>query len=224
MYSIILFYILSYWIGFLNCIPIGPVNLEIFHTALKKQYPQALAVAFGGALGDALWALLAFYGISPFSKSHKMEAIFFLITAIITFVLGIIILRDSKFMTRKEEVIVVKIRSKKWAFFKGLSLILVNPLGIVFWMIVLQFLRKMNIYIPLKLNYEIFFFLVVAAGAASYFSLIVLITNKMKEFFNPRRTVKIVKYLGYGLFVLSAYFLFNAVKVFFFNTSALPIK
>lgn len=224
MYSIIIFYILSFWIGFLNCIPIGPVNLEVFHTALKKQYPQALAVAFGGAIGDAFWAILAFFGISPFSKSHNMEAAFFLFTAVVTFVLGFIILKDSKFMTRKEEVIVVKIRSKRWAFFKGLSLILVNPLGIVTWMIALQFLRKMNIYIPLRLNYEIIFFIVVAAGAASYFSLIVFITNKMKGFFNPKRTAAITKYLGYGLFVLSVYFIFNAVKVFFFNTSAIPIN
>jgi threonine/homoserine/homoserine lactone efflux protein len=224
MHSIILFYIIIYWIGFVNCIPIGPVNLEIFHTSLKKQYPQALAVAFGGALGDALWAILAFYGISPFSRSQSMEAIFFLITAIITFILGFFILKDASFMARKEEVIVVKIRSKRWAFFKGLTLVLVNPLGIVFWMIVLQFLRKMNIYIPLELNYEILFFFVVTAGAASYFSLIVLITNKMKKFFNPKRTAKITKILGYVLFILSAYFLFNAIKVFFFNSSTLSIK
>lgn len=127
-------------------------------------------------------------------------------------------------MARKEEVIVVKIRRKRWAFLKGLTLILVNPLGVVTWMVVLQFLRKLNIYIPLRLNYEIFFFLVVAAGAASYFSLIVFITNKMKKFFNPRRTANVIKYLGYGLFLLSAFFIFNAAKVFFFNSSTLPIQ
>lgn len=224
MSSIILFYISCYWIGFLNCIPIGPVNLEVFHTALRKQYPQAIAVAIGGALGDAVWALCAFFGISPFSRSLTMEAVFFLITAAITFFLGIVILKDSKFMTRKEEIIVEKIRSKRWAFLKGLTLIMVNPLGVVTWMICLQFLRKMNLYIPLKLNHEIFFFLVVAAGAASYFILIVFITNKMKRFFNPERTGKITKYLGYGLFFLSAYFLINAIKVFFFNSSTLPIN
>ncbi|MCK5057185.1 MAG: LysE family transporter [Candidatus Aminicenantes bacterium] len=224
MSPIILFYISVYWIGFVNCIPIGPVNLEIFNTALKKQYPQGLAVAAGGAIGDAIWALLAFFGISPFSRSPMMEAAFFLVTAAVTGVLGFILLRDSKFVARKEEVIVVKIRRKRWAFLKGLSLVLVNPLGIVTWMVVLQFLRKINIYIPLKLNYEILFFIVVAVGAATYFTLIVFITNRMKSFFTPRRAAKITKCLGYGLFFLSAYFIFNAIKVFFFNSSSLHIQ
>lgn len=203
--------------------PIGPVNLEIFHTALKKQYPQAIAVALGAAFGDSIWAFLAFMGISPFSRSHKMEAIFFLVTATITLILGIIILKDSKLMIKQEEILIGKIKRKRWAFLKGLSLIMVNPLAIVTWMVCLQFLRKMKLYIPLQLKYEIVFFCVVGAGAASYFSLIVLITNKMKSFFNHQRTVKIIKCLGYGLFVLSAYFIFNAVKAFFFNSSPWPI-
>lgn len=204
--------------------PIGPVNLEIFHNALKKQYPQALAVAVGAAFGDAIWAFLAFMGISPFSRSHKMEAIFFVVTAAITLILGIIILKDSKLMTKQEEILIVKIKRKRWALLKGLSLVMVNPLAIVTWMVCLQFLRKMKLFIPLQLNYEIVFFCIVGAGAASYFSLIVLVTNKMKSFFSPQRTVKITKYLGYGLFVLSAYFIFNAVKAFFFNSSLWPMN
>jgi len=223
MFSIILFYISSYWIAIVLCIPIGPANLEIFHTSLKKQYPQAVSVAIGAALADAFWALLAFFGISPFSSSHNMEAAFFLTTSIITLVLGIIILKDAKFIEKKEEEIIIKIRKKRWAFFKGLTLVLVNPLGIVSWMISLQFLKKMGIFIPMQLRYEIIFFFVVALGATSYFLLIVFITNKMKNIFNPERTCKITKALGYLLFVFSAYFLFNAIKVFFFNTSSIPL-
>ncbi|MCK4761620.1 MAG: LysE family transporter [Candidatus Aminicenantes bacterium] len=225
MFSIILFYIACFWIGFLICIPIGPVNLEIFNTALKKQYPQAVAVAIGASLGDAWWALLAFFGISPFSKSHTMEAIFFLATAAITLVLGLVIIKDSKLfenVEKKEEEIVIKIRRKRWAFLKGLTLVLVNPLGIVTWMICLQFLKKMKIFIPMQLNYEIIFFFVVSAGATSYFLLIVFITNKMKDIFNPRRTAKITRFLGYLLFVFSAFFIFNAIKAFFFNSSMMP--
>jgi threonine/homoserine/homoserine lactone efflux protein len=127
-------------------------------------------------------------------------------------------------MIKQEEILIVKIKRKRWAFLKGLSLIMVNPLAIVTWMVCLQFLRKMKLFIPLKLNYEIVFFFIVMAGAASYFSLIVLITNKMKTFFNHHRTVKVIKYLGYGLFVLSAYFIFNAVKAFFFNSSPWPMN
>ncbi len=199
------------------CIPIGPVNLEIFHTALKKQHPQAVAVAIGGAIGDAVWAIVAFFGVTPFQKPG-LEGFFFVATAAITGGLGYFALRDSKCIERKEDTKIATIKRKRWAFLKGLTMVLVNPLGIVSWMISLQFLKKMNIYIPLELRYEILFFVVVTIGAACYFLLIVFITNKMESFFNPQRTSKITRILGYLLLSLSAYFLYHAVKVFFFNS------
>ncbi len=221
MLQILLFYIYSYWIGFLLCIPIGPVNLEIFHTSLKKQYPQAISVAVGAAIGDSVWAMVAFFGVSPFMKSHYLEATFLTITAIITFTLGIFALKDSKFIQKKEEAVLTKIKRKRWAFLKGLTLVLVNPLGILSWMICLQFIRKLNIYIPLEFKYELLFFVVVTIGAASYFLLIVFITNKMKHVFNHQRTYKITKFLGYLLITISIYFIYNAVKAFFFNSQLL---
>jgi len=207
------------------CIPLGPVNLEVLHTALKKHYHQAIAVAIGGAMGDAIWATTAFFGVSPFMNSPRMEGIFLVVTAAITLLLGIVALKDSKFIGKKEEEMVTRIRRKRWAFLKGLTMVLVNPLGIVSWMISLQFLRKIDIYIPMRLNYEIIFFIVVTVGAASYFLLMIFITNKMNTILNPRRTRKITKYLGFLLIGLSAYFLYNAVRVLFFNSrllSALP--
>jgi threonine/homoserine/homoserine lactone efflux protein len=224
MTSIALFYFLTFWISFFLCIPIGPVNLEIFHTALKKQYPQASSVAIGAAFGDAIWALVAFFGVSPFLKSHYLEAAFLSVTAIITFTLGIFALKDSKFIQKREETMVTKIKRKRWAFFKGLTLVLINPLLIVTWMICLQFIRKFKIYIPLELRYEILFFIVVACGAASYFLLIVFITNKMKHVFNHQRTYKITKILGYLLITVSIYFVYCAVKAFFFNSQFLQVS
>ncbi len=216
MSSIIYFYISVFWIGFLLCIPIGPVNLEIFHTSLKKQYPQAVAVAIGGAIGDAVWAAVAFFGISPFEKPH-LEGFFLIGTAVITMCLGIFALKDSKGMEKKDDAVITKIKRKRWAFLKGLTLVLVNPLGIVSWMICLKFLKQMDIYIPMELRYELLYFGVVTLGAVSYFLLVVFITNKMKEFFNPKRTVKITRFLGYLLITLSLYFVYHAVQAFFFK-------
>ncbi|MEN8154397.1 MAG: LysE family transporter [Acidobacteriota bacterium] len=219
MSNIIYFYISSYFIGLLLCIPIGPVNLEIFHTSLKKHYAQAVSIAIGAAIGDAIWAITAFYGISPFrDTSYNLEWIFFLITAVITGSLGIFALKDAKFIEKRGQEITTKIkRKKRWAFLKGLMLVLVNPLGIISWMISLKFLESFNIKIPLKLNYEIFFFLVVTIGAATYFLLIVFITNKMQNIFNPKRTAKITKYLGYVLITFSLYFFYYSMSAYFFG-------
>ncbi len=223
MLRIMLFYLGCFITSFLLCIPIGPVNLEVFQSAIKKQHAHALSIALGAALGDAVWAMAAFLGISPFLKNGynlHIEGIFLLITSGITFVLGVLTLKDARFLERiekKEEAMAERIKRKRWAFAKGLTMVLINPLGIASWMIALAFMKKLKIYIPLTLTYEIIFVIVVLAGAFSYFILIVFITNKMKNLFSPERTGKIIKVLGYVLILFSLYFLFFAVKTLFFS-------
>lgn len=212
-----IFYLSCFGISFLLGIPIGPVNLEVFNDALNKHYAAAVSVAIGAAVGDGIWALLAFFGISPFTSSPRLEAVFFLFTAILTFILGVVALKNSNVIEKTEEQLVKKIKRKHWALLKGFMMVIINPLGIVSWMICLQLLRKNGIFIPMEPNYEIIFFVVVSSGVLSYFLLVVLITNKMKAIFTTERTGKITKILGYILFVFSFYFLFHVIKIFFFN-------
>jgi threonine/homoserine/homoserine lactone efflux protein len=220
--TLILFYLGCFFTSFFFCIPIGPVNLEVFQNAIKKHHAQALSVALGASLGDATWAMAAFFGISPFLKNGYnicIEGIFLLITSIITFILGLLSLKDARFLEKiekKEEALAERIKRKRWAFVKGLAMVMINPLGIASWMIALSFMKKLKIYIPLTLTFEIFFLITVLAGAFAYFTMIVFITNKMKAIFSPERTGKIIRVLGYVLILFSLYFLFFAVKTLFF--------
>jgi threonine/homoserine/homoserine lactone efflux protein len=218
----LLFYLACFFISFFLCIPIGPVNLEVFQSAIKKQYGPALSLALGAAVGDAIWATAAFFGITPFLKNgynFSIEGVFLLVTAIVTFILGMISLKDARLLEKfekKEEAIAGKIKRKRWAFVQGLSMVLINPLGIASWVIALAFLKKLKIYIPLELSFEIFFTFVVIVGAFSYFTLIVLITNRVKSLCAPQHARKVIRVLGYVLIFFSLYFLFFAIKALFF--------
>lgn len=215
----ILFYASTFILGYLLCIPIGPVNLEVFHSAVTKHYGHAFSIALGGALGDAVWAMSAFYGITPFTKNRSVEAIFLLATAILTFVIGVLTIKDARFISRierKEEQLAQRIKRKRWAAVKGLCMVLMNPLGIASWMICLNFLRKLKIYIPLQTGFVIGFFITVFLGVFCYFSTIIFITNRMKKLFNPVTTHRVIRVLGYLLILFSIYFLFYSGKSFFF--------
>lgn len=225
MLTSLLFYVGCFLTSFFLCIPIGPVNLQVFQSAVKKQHAQALSVALGAAIGDSIWATAAFFGITPFLKNGynlNIEGIFLLVTAVITFVLGLLSLKDARFLEKiekiekREEAMAEKIKRKRWAFLQGLGMVLINPLGIASWMIALSFLKKLSFFIPLTLNYEIFFMIVVILGAFSYFTLIIFITNRMKSLCTPRNTRKVIRVLGYALIGFSIYFLFFALKALFF--------
>ncbi len=226
--DVFLFYVGCFFISFFLAIPIGPVNLEVFHSSLQKHYAHALLLALGAAVGDALWATAAFFGITPFLKNgHNswIEGAFLLITAAITLGLGLIALKDARLIERfekKEEELVSKIKRKRWALLKGLTMVLVNPLGIASWLIALSFMKKLNLRIPLELRYEALFVAVVILGAFSYFATIVFVTNRMKDVFNPQRTCRIIKALGWVLIAFSLYFIYFAVKAFFPSLLASP--
>lgn len=221
----LLFYVGCFFISFFLCIPIGPVNLQVFQRAVKKEYAQALSLSLGAALGDSIWAMAAFFGITPFLKNGynlSLEGVFLLVTAAITFVLGLLALKDARFLERiekiekKEEAIAARIQRKRWAFLQGLMLVLVNPLGIASWMIALSFLKKLRVYIPLTLNYEILFMVVVLLGAFSYLLLIIFITQRVKSLCLPSNTRRVIRILGFVLIGFSLYFLYFAVKALFF--------
>jgi threonine/homoserine/homoserine lactone efflux protein len=218
MITIALFYLAAYLTGFWLCIMPGPVALEVFHHAIKKQNIQALSVGAGAAVGDAIWALVAFFGIAPFlrnGQNNLLEAIFLLAAGAITFIIGFLALKDARLVEKfekKEEEIARKVMRKRWAVLKGLTMVMINPLGIGSWMIVLSFLKKSKIYIPLTLTYEIIFMGAVIAGAFSYSILIVFISNRVKKLFTPETTTKVIKVLGYLLIAFSIYFLFYALR------------
>ncbi len=210
----IIFYVSVFFLSGLFCIPVGPVNLEVFNNALRKKIPQALSLAVGAAIGDAVWATLALVGISPFLKSPRLEAVFLLGTALITFGLGMVALKDAKYIEEKEAYMASKVSRKRISLLKGLTMVMLNPLGIVSWMIALSFLRGAGFYIPLTPTHKTFFFTVVILGAFAYFLLIIFITNRMKHFFDQQRTKKLIRSLGFVLLAFSLYFLILSVSKF----------
>lgn len=219
--DIFLFYLACFFISFFLAIPIGPVNLEVFHTSVQKHYVHALMLAFGAAFGDAMWATAAFFGITPFLKNgHNawLEGAFLLLTAVITLALGLIALKDARLVERfekKEEELASRIKRKRWALLKGFTMVLINPLGIASWMIALSFLKKLDLKIPLEIRYEALFVAIVLLGTFSYFATIVFVTNRMENFFSPERTCRIIKGLGWVLILFSIYFTFFAIKALF---------
>jgi threonine/homoserine/homoserine lactone efflux protein len=221
MLAIVLFYAAAFATAFVFCIMPGPVAIEVFHHALKRQNIHALSIGLGAAMGDAIWAMVAFYGISPFIKngSGYLEGLFLLAASIITFIIGLLVLGNHGFALRvenKEEAIARKLKRKRkrWSFLKGLTLVMVNPLGIGSWFIVLAALKKSKIYIPLDITYEFLFTGIVIIGAFSYSILMVAVTKKIKDLVSPGKTAKIIKGLGYLLIFFSIYFLFFSLRAF----------
>ena len=76
-------------VGFLICIPIGPLNIWVVNTYLKRNASRALAAALGGSLMDALYFYIILSGLSFIKMNEKFIFYFQLFGILFIFVWGV---------------------------------------------------------------------------------------------------------------------------------------
>lgn len=77
-------------IGFLMCIPIGPIGVWVIHTYLKKGFPHAYSIALGGSLMDFIYFFTIMTGLSFVTYSIDFGKNLQLLGIGLIFILGII--------------------------------------------------------------------------------------------------------------------------------------
>jgi len=77
-------------IGFLMCIPIGPINVWVIHTYLKKGFPHAFSIALGGSSMDFIYFFTIMTGLSFVTYSEDFGTNLQLFGIGFIFILGLI--------------------------------------------------------------------------------------------------------------------------------------
>ncbi|WP_127716824.1 LysE family translocator [Halobacteriovorax sp. HLS] len=76
-------------IGFLMCIPIGPINVWVINTHLKHSAARALSIAVGGSLMDFLYFFFILSGLSFITFGEQLVFWLKVFGIILIFCLGI---------------------------------------------------------------------------------------------------------------------------------------
>ena len=111
--------------------PIGPVSIEMIRLGLQKGFFGAFVVRLGGAVGNSLCLIAAYFGLALIIRSDRDLAIFCLAGSLVLMYLGIKSLRDK----RKHDFEIDK--EAKLGVLNGLAtgfvLSIANPIGLLFW-------------------------------------------------------------------------------------------
>lgn len=78
------------FIGFVMCIPIGPINVWVINTHLKKGRPRALAIALGGSIMDVVYFFTILSGLSLIHFSESVTGALKSIGILLILVLGVV--------------------------------------------------------------------------------------------------------------------------------------
>ena len=111
--------------------PIGPVSVEMIRRGLQRGFFGAFVVRLGGAVGNSLCLIAAYFGLALIVRSDKDVAIFSLAGSFVLMYLGVKALLDK----RKHHFAVDKDASIKVlnGLATGFVLSIANPIGLLFW-------------------------------------------------------------------------------------------
>ncbi|MBM3859740.1 MAG: hypothetical protein FJ395_08840 [Verrucomicrobia bacterium] len=91
--------------GFVVCLPIGPVNLTVINTALRKGFLPAFLVGCGAICADLVYVTLAMAGHATLPRDPRVLTALRIVAVVVVAGLGVrnLLLKTQKFEASSEE-------------------------------------------------------------------------------------------------------------------------
>jgi threonine/homoserine/homoserine lactone efflux protein len=203
-------------IGAITGVPIGPANVAVIDAAYRHNLLRAIAVGFGAAIADGLYALLGILGVGPILDRHPgVPPILYGASGVVLVVYGILTIRSQPVRAAAEGATTIERTGGQRAaagFGLGLALVVLNPAAIVTWVVIVgSFMKGVT-------NMQgIAAVIGISCGSFAWFSFVAYLADHGKKLLGDKAIwiTRIVGILlvGYGLFSLfrAAHYLFTEV-------------
>lgn len=189
-------------LGFAICIPIGPVNVAVIDTAIRRTLFLAVLIGIGGALIDFAYSQLAVSGLGALlEKAPTLSNVFQVAGGVVLVGYGAVVLGRAPAEAPKATSQPPKTKAALAALGTGISLMVLNPAAIVSWLFLAGiFLADLGRVHSLVCGVGIFL------GATAWFCLVAWLAHRGRVRLGARavwitRTVAILL-IGYGVFLL----------------------
>ena len=207
-----LFVIAAFTIGFLAAIPAGPVQIEAARRSINGNLKSAFMVVLGALVVDVFYGAVAFFGIAPFLQKEIVMAVFWLLGGIFLLSLSLVIIRQSS-KHHEFNPDVNRLKEKTWGFISGLTLSVVNPMLIFWWLMGQRVFMDVGLIEDFTAEIAFSFLIAGGLGLASYLGLLSVFLYWTKKFISRRRMKWINVFFGLLMFFIALYFIFKSVRI-----------
>ena len=190
-------------IGFVGSMPIaGPVAVIVLDNGLAGRIRRALNIAVGAAAAEAIYASMAFYGLSFVLEAHPN-------VLPVARVLGalLIILLGGYFLFRRrgpDDPSAHPRDSGKSALFIGFTMTALNPTLLATWSGAVAAVHAMGLGVTPQLG-ALPFGIGALVGVASWFALWLAVLRKFRKRIQPATIDQVVRGMGALLVVLGGW-------------------
>ena len=206
-------FLLAIGLGFLAAMPIGGSQIEAAKRAIHGHLWAAWMVVLGSVSSDIMYGVIALYGIAPFLEGPRAMAYFSAGGAVVLWVLAFLTLKESKkpHHLRLEQS---SLKNKRWAYLAGFSLAVSNPPMILIWLYGVTLAKHLGLANPFTDGLKALFIAGGALGLGGYLGILSAVMYRIKHFIPVKALGRVYYWMGIGLFLLSFYFIYRALKLF----------
>lgn len=188
--------LVGFLFGFIGSMPVaGPIAMLVLRLGLNHDMRHARNVALGGAVAEAGYALLAYYGLSTVLERHPMVLPATRIAgAALCLILGVILLRHKP-KPPQERPPEARDRGLKRSLAGGFLITAVNPTLIVSWTAALTALHATGLFI-LDPRRAIPFAVGVLGGIITWFITLLALVRRFKSRLSHAAIHGFIKVMG----------------------------
>lgn len=171
-------------IGFLMCIPIGPINVWVMNTYLKQNQTKALSIAAGGSIMDFVYFAIILSGLSFVTFNPQMVMGFKVVGILVIILLGIKELRaksiNAEDLKIKESTRGKLMKGPSSYFVLGVIIYTANPTLIVTMSGLGAFVKSLELFAFSEANI-LLVSMGLAFGSFSWFYFLIFLVKKFEE-------------------------------------------
>ncbi len=204
--------LIGFAVGFIGSVPVaGPISALVLTRGIQGRFRAGAFIALGGAVAEALYAFLAFYGFSTYLTAYPIiKPLSAAAGAIVLTVLGVTFLRktpeapDSKLPARE---------SASRNFLLGVWICVMNPALIATWTAFTTTLYASEV-VDVTNAHAAPFAAGCALGIATWFLVLLWLVRRYRDRFSHDTLAQVVRVIGALLLLLAAWFLYRFVVYF----------
>jgi threonine/homoserine/homoserine lactone efflux protein len=201
-------------VGFLVCIPIGPVNLTVIRYALRKGFLPAFLVGLGAACADTVYAMALLAGHTTILEMPVVRHVMRIVALVVIVGIGLrsLLFKEEKVEARDEAR--AERVEERWhhpqAFMLGFILTISNLMLIVLWATLAAFLFARE-WVDPDLSSRTVCSAGVLCGSASWFLLLSFFVSRAHRRVAPRTLTVLVRACGVVFLLFAALLAYRLV-------------
>jgi threonine/homoserine/homoserine lactone efflux protein len=201
--AMVLAFLVGLVLGFIGSIPVaGPTSVIVLKNTLEKGNREGLDIAAGAGLAEAIYAFLAFWGLTTaLVQFPGMANAARVVGAVLILVVGMYLVRYRTNPRRVREAAENDRQEHRWL--RGFASAILNPTLLVTWTTVVAALHAMSLLRMRGID-ALPFALGVGVGIMGWFVLLVKLAQHFRDRVRPETLDRVVRGMGWGMIAIGA--------------------